>query len=163
MVPEEAAQVVSRQSNRSKRYTAEFKRDVVELALSSDKTVTELARDLGVSAEGLRNWVNQAKVDRGEGPAGALTGAEREELARLRRQNREQQQTIEIRKRAAAFFVQETLKDAPCAPSSTRRRSPRRTPVASAWYCCAASLVCRAPLTTRTSSGRNLLSVKIIW
>ena len=57
MVPEEAAQVVSKQSNRSKRYTAEFKRDAVELALSSDKTVTEVARDLGVSAEGLRSWI----------------------------------------------------------------------------------------------------------
>jgi transposase len=39
---------VSSKSNCSKRYTAEFKRDAVELALASDKTVTELARDLGV-------------------------------------------------------------------------------------------------------------------
>ncbi|MFF0296434.1 transposase [Kitasatospora sp. NPDC004614] len=101
---------MSKQSNRSKRYTAEFKRDAVELALSSDRTVTEVARDLGVSSEGLRNWVNQAKVDRGEGPTGALTSAEREELARLRRQDREQQQTIELLKKAAAFFAQETLK-----------------------------------------------------
>ncbi|WP_431681310.1 transposase [Kitasatospora sp. KL5] len=101
---------MSKQNNRSKRYTAEFKQDAVELALSSDRTVTEVARDLGVSAEGLRNWVNQAKADRGEGPVGALTSAEREELARLRRQNREQQQTIEILKKAAAFFAQDTLK-----------------------------------------------------
>ncbi|MGW4652057.1 transposase [Kitasatospora sp. NPDC004289] len=101
---------MSKQNNRSKRHTAEFKQDAVELALSSDRTVTEVARDLGVSAEGLRNWVNQAKADRGEGPAGALTSAEREELARLRRQNREQQQTIEILKKAAAFFAQDTLK-----------------------------------------------------
>ena len=69
----------------SKRYTAEFKRDAVALALSSEKTVTEVARDLGVSPEGLRGWVKQAKVDRGEGPAGVLTTAEREELVRLRR------------------------------------------------------------------------------
>jgi transposase len=38
---------VSEKSNTSKRYTAEFKRDAVALALSSDKTVTEVARDLG--------------------------------------------------------------------------------------------------------------------
>lgn len=94
----------------SKRYTAEFKRDAVELALSSDKTVTEVARDLGVSPEGLRGWVKQAKTDRGEGAPGALTTAEKDELQRLRRENREQQQTIEILKKAAAFFAKETMK-----------------------------------------------------
>lgn len=100
-------QVVSKKSNTSKRYSDEFKRDAVELALSSDKTVTEVARDLGVSAEGLRGWVKQAKIDRGEGPAGALTTAEREELVRLRRRDREQQQTIEILKKGLAFFAKE--------------------------------------------------------
>ncbi|MFD6327925.1 transposase, partial [Streptomyces sp. NPDC058442] len=73
-----------------------FKRDAVALALSSDKTVTEVARDLGVSPEGLRGWVKQAKADRGEGPAGALTSAEREELAQLRRKVRELEKTVDI-------------------------------------------------------------------
>ncbi|MEV5011029.1 transposase [Streptomyces sp. NPDC056159] len=68
-----------KKSDTSKRYTAKFKRDAVALALSSDKTVTEVSRDLGVSPEGLRGWVKQAKVDQGEGPAGAVTSAEREE------------------------------------------------------------------------------------
>ena len=94
----------------SKRYTPEFKRDAVGLVRSSGRTVTEVARDLGVSAESLRGWVKQAMVDQGEGAAGALTTAEKEELARLRRQNREQQQTIEILKKAAAFFAKETMK-----------------------------------------------------
>ncbi|MFE2993189.1 transposase [Streptomyces sp. NPDC059262] len=101
---------MSKKSNTSKRYTAEFKRDAVELALSSDKTVTEVARDLGVSPEGLRNWVKQAKIDRGEGPAGALTTAEREELARLRRKVREQAATIEVLGKATAFFAQQKTK-----------------------------------------------------
>jgi transposase len=101
---------VSSKSNFSKRYTAEFKRDAVELALASDKTVTEVARDLGVSPEGLRGWVKQAKADRGQGPAGALTSDEKEELRRLRRENREQQQTIEILKKGLAFFAKETMK-----------------------------------------------------
>lgn len=52
----------------------------------------------------------QAKIDRGEGAPGALATAEREELTRLRKQNREQQQTIEILKKAAAFFATETTK-----------------------------------------------------
>jgi transposase len=102
---------VSGKSNMSKRYTAEFKRDAIALVRSSPhRNVTEIARELGVSPEGLRGWVKQAKVDRGEGPTGALTSAEREELVRLRRKDREQQQTIEILKKAAAFFAKETLK-----------------------------------------------------
>ncbi|MEU6325073.1 transposase, partial [Streptomyces sp. NPDC047009] len=77
---------MSGKSNMSKRYTPEFKRDAVELVRSSGRNVTEVARELGVSAEGLRGWVKQAKVDRGEGPAGALTSDERDELRRLRRE-----------------------------------------------------------------------------
>jgi len=96
---------VSKKSNTSKRYTAEFKKDAVELIRSSGRTVTEVARELGVSAEGLRGWVKQAAIDRGEGPTGALTTAEREELVRLRRKVREQEQTIEVLGKAAAFFA----------------------------------------------------------
>ena len=80
---------MSGNSNMSKRYTAEFKRDAIALVRSSPhRNVTEIARELGVSPEGLRGWVKQARVDRGEGPAGALTSAEREELVRLRRKDR---------------------------------------------------------------------------
>ncbi|WP_354006178.1 transposase family protein [Streptomyces sp. NBC_00154] len=69
----------------------------IALARSSDKTVTEVARDLGVSPEGLRGWVKQDAIDRGQGSSGALTSAEREELGRLRRRNRELEQTVIIR------------------------------------------------------------------
>ncbi len=111
LVPEEAVQSVSGKSNMSKRYTAEFKRDAVALVRSSPhRNVTEIARELGVSPEGLRGWVKQDDTDRGQGPAGALTSAEKDELTRLRRQNREQQQTIEILKKAAAFFATESMK-----------------------------------------------------
>jgi transposase len=101
---------LSGKSNMSKRYTPEFKRDAVALVRSSGRNVTEVARELGVSPEGLRGWVKQAKIDRGEGAPDALTTAEKEELQRLRRENREQQQTIEILKKAAAFFAKETMK-----------------------------------------------------
>ncbi|WP_331731019.1 transposase (plasmid) [Kitasatospora sp. NBC_00070] len=95
----------------SKRYTAEFKRDAIALVRSSPhRNVTEIARELGVSPEGLRGWVKQDRTDRGEGAPGALTTTEKEELQRLRRENREQQQTIEILKKAAAFFAKETMK-----------------------------------------------------
>ncbi|MFC9621132.1 transposase [Streptomyces sp. NPDC056930] len=101
---------MSKKSNTSKRYTAEFKRDVVTLALSSDKTVTEVARDLGVSPGSLRGWVKQAEVDRGEGSAGALTSAEREELAQLRRKVRELEKTVDILGKATAFFAQDKMR-----------------------------------------------------
>ncbi|MFE3905184.1 transposase [Streptomyces sp. NPDC059153] len=101
---------MSKKRNTSKRYTAEFKRDVVTLALSSDKTVTEVARDLGVSPESLRGWVKQAEVDRDEGSAGALTSAEREELAQLRRKVRELEKTVDILGKATAFFAQDKMR-----------------------------------------------------
>ncbi|MFE4416442.1 transposase [Streptomyces sp. NPDC056821] len=101
---------MSKKSNTSKRYTAEFKRDAVALVYSSGKTVTEVAREIGVSPEGLRNWVNQDKTDRGQGPAGALTTAEREELVRLRRKVREMEQTIEVLGKATAFFANHKTK-----------------------------------------------------
>ncbi|MCQ8834870.1 transposase [Streptomyces malaysiensis] len=86
-------------SQYSKRYSEEFKRDAITLARSSDKTITEVARDLGVSPESLRGWVKRDRIDRGGGTSGELTSAEREELRRLRRQNAEQQKTIEILKK----------------------------------------------------------------
>lgn len=55
---------MSKKSNTSKRYPAEFKRDAVALVLSSEETVTEVARDLGASPDGLRGWVKQAKTAR---------------------------------------------------------------------------------------------------
>ncbi|MEU1212598.1 transposase [Streptomyces sp. NPDC005791] len=94
----------------SKRCTAEFERDAVALALSSDKAVTEVARDLGVSPEGLRGWVKQVKTDRGEGSAGALASAEREELVGLRRKVREQEATIEVLGKATAFFARDKMR-----------------------------------------------------
>ncbi|MEU2490966.1 transposase [Streptomyces sp. NPDC007883] len=55
-------------SNRSRRYTEEFKRNAVALVHSSRRTVTEVSRELGVGAEGLRNWVKQDAVDEGPIP-----------------------------------------------------------------------------------------------
>jgi hypothetical protein len=64
----------------SKRYPAEFKRDAVELVRSSpERTVAEIAAELGVSDQGLRKWVDQARIDAVGDRGGALTTAEREE------------------------------------------------------------------------------------
>ncbi|MFF9220769.1 transposase [Streptomyces viridosporus] len=96
------------ESNRSRRDPEEFQRDAVALVRSSGKTVTEVAREIGVSAEGLRSRVKRDTIDRGQGAPGELTSTEREELRRLRRQNREQAETIEVLRKAAVFFAKES-------------------------------------------------------
>ncbi|MEU6325325.1 transposase [Streptomyces sp. NPDC047009] len=73
-----------RDLDRSRRYTEEFTRDAVALVRSFGKTVTEVARQIGVSPEGLRNRVTQDANDPGQGAPGELTRAEREELRPLR-------------------------------------------------------------------------------
>ncbi|MGW3835798.1 transposase [Streptomyces microflavus] len=83
----------------TKWYTEEFKRDAIALVDSSGKTVTAVARELGISSESLRGWYRRAKAARGEDAPGGLTSAERDELRGLRKENREQQQTIEILKK----------------------------------------------------------------
>ncbi|MFE2424099.1 transposase [Streptomyces hokutonensis] len=95
-------------SKYTKRYTEEFKRDAIALVDSSGKTVTAIARELGISSESLRGWYRQAKADQGGGRPGELTTQEREELRRLRRQNAEQAKTIEVLRKAAVFFAKES-------------------------------------------------------
>jgi transposase-like protein len=92
----------------------------VALVRSSGRNVTEVARELGVSPEGLRGWVKQAKIDRGEGAPGALTTAEKDELQRLRRENWEQQQKL---KRA-----QHTNPPRPDTPTVTIAEPTKTTP-----------------------------------
>ena len=53
-------------------------------------------------------WVERARADRGTGKPGVLTTAEREELARLRKENRELRMERDILKKAAAFFAKES-------------------------------------------------------
>jgi transposase-like protein len=90
-------------------YPESFRADAVKLLHTSSKSVREVAADLGIASESLRRWVQQASVDAGHGPPGALTSEEREELRRLRRENKTLQMEREILKKAAAFFAKETL------------------------------------------------------
>jgi len=86
-------------------FTDEFKAGAVRLVLEEGKTVAAAARDLDLTESSLRNWVDQARADRGKGKPGALTTAERDELARLRKENRELRTERDILKKAAAFFA----------------------------------------------------------
>ena len=73
----------------------------------SSKSQHQIAEDLGISDVTLRNWVKQAERDEGKRPDGLSTD-EREELARLRRENQTLRMEREILKKAAAFFARET-------------------------------------------------------
>src|SRR5579859_636311 len=86
-------------------YSLEFRREAVRLLRSSDRSVPRLAAELGVSPQSLRNWSVQLDVDQGK--AEGLTTPEREELRRLRRENRILTEEREILKKAAAFFARE--------------------------------------------------------
>jgi transposase InsO family protein len=71
-----------------RRFTNEFKAGVVRLVLDEGKTAGAVARELDLTDSAVRAWVAQAEADRTKGKTG-LTTAEREELARLRKENRE--------------------------------------------------------------------------
>jgi transposase-like protein len=85
----------------------EFRRRAVELARLREKPIAQIAKDLGISESGLRRWMDQADVDDGHKPG--LSGAERGELAELRRRNRVLEMEIEILKRASAYFARENV------------------------------------------------------
>ena len=84
-----------------RNFTDEFKAQVVKRVVSGEKTAAQVARDLDLTESAVRLWVRQHQVDGGKGPPGALTTAEREELARLRKENRELKEDREILKKAA--------------------------------------------------------------
>ncbi len=87
-------------------YPAEFHYQIVEL-VRAGRTPEELSREFGPSAQAIRNWVAQADRDEGRRPDG-LTSTEREELRRLKRENRRLRQEREILAKAAAWFARET-------------------------------------------------------
>ena len=88
-------------------FTNEFKAQAVRIVHETGKPVATVARELDLTETALRVWVRQAEVDAGRGPAGVLTRTEREELLRLRRENRTLRMEREILKKAAAFFAKE--------------------------------------------------------
>lgn len=88
-------------------YPPEFRLRAVELARENGKPISETARDIGVSETCLRNWLSQADIDGGH--KAGLTSSEKEELSRLRRENRVLRMERDLLSRAAAFFAQENV------------------------------------------------------
>ena len=95
-----------REQRKRRSFTAEFKAEVVELCPVGDRSIGQVCRDLGLTETAVRRWVTQAEIDAGE--RDGLTTAEREELARLRKEIRILREERDILKRATALFAKET-------------------------------------------------------
>jgi transposase len=91
-----------------RRFSKEFKVDTVALIRSSGKSLPEVCRDLDLTESVVRRWLAQADID--DGRREGLTTAEREELTKLRRENRVLREERDILKKAAAFFARETTR-----------------------------------------------------
>jgi transposase len=122
-------------------YPREFRAEAVRLARSGAQSIAQTARDLGVSYEALRGWMKQAALDAGNRTDG-LNTTEREDLGRLRRENRVLEQEREILVKAAACFARESATRRAGIGSSPRRRPRTRS------RCCAAC--CGSPVRAST-------------
>lgn len=100
--------MVKRGGRRTRRvFSEDFRAGAVRLVLDEGKSAGAVARDLDLTESALRNWVVRARADRTRGKSGALTTVEREELIRLRKENRELRLERDVLKRAAVFFAKE--------------------------------------------------------
>jgi transposase len=91
-----------------RKFSAEYKAETVRLVQRSGKSIGQMALELGIGETALRRWVEQAEIEAGHGPDGALKRSEREELVELRRENRRLRLEREILKKATAFFAKES-------------------------------------------------------
>ena len=87
-------------------YTPEFRRQMIEL-VRSGRSPESLAKEFEPTAQTIRNWVAQAERDEGRRDDGPTT-AERDEINRLRRENRQLKLERDILSKAAAWFARET-------------------------------------------------------
>ncbi|SRR6266851_724440 len=97
---------------RPQKYPNELRERAVRMVLEVRRetgerhgTITRVARELGVGAESLRHWVNQAEVDSGRRPGTSTAEAQR--IAQLERENRELRRANDILKAASVFFATE--------------------------------------------------------
>ena len=88
-------------------YAPEFRAEAVRLVREGGRTPEQLAEDLGCSGQVIRNWLRQADLDAGRRRDG-LTTTERDELRRLRAENRVLRMERDLLKKAAAFFARES-------------------------------------------------------
>src|SRR5688572_21215454 len=94
----------SKPTRRYRSFTPEFKAEAVRIARTPGKSITQVARELDLSATSLRQWVKQAAVDEQPASSDVLTSDERAELTRLRRELRTVEQERDFLKKTVAYF-----------------------------------------------------------
>ena len=94
-----------KQPRTRRQFTAEFKRDAVELVRTSDRPIAVIARELGIYDSTLGNWVRQDRIDRGEQEG--LSSEERARLGELERETARLRMERDLLKRTVAFWVKE--------------------------------------------------------
>ena len=92
-----------------KQYSSEFKRQAVELLETRDKTGMEVARQLGVKQNQLYKWREELKQkgDKAFKGPGRQPADERDEVSRLKEENKQLREELEILKKAAISFAKE--------------------------------------------------------
>ena len=93
-------------SRHRRAFASEYNAEVLEFSQTGGTAIGSVARDLGLAEAVGRRWVNQAETDAGQ--RAGLTTTDREELTRLRKENRVLRQERDILKRATVFFARET-------------------------------------------------------
>ena len=92
---------------RTRRYfSPEFKAETIELIRSSGRSIPDICRELDLTETTVRNWMRQARIDAGDEEG--LSTDEREELRRLRSENRTLKMERDLLKKAAAFFAKDS-------------------------------------------------------
>lgn len=97
---------MARQQRRRRYFSPEFKAETIELIRSSGKSIPQVCAELDLTETTVRNWMRQADVD--EGIREGATTDEREELRRLRAENKTLRMERDLLKKAAAFFAKDS-------------------------------------------------------
>jgi transposase len=97
-------------------YPMDFRRNIIDLARAGRRP-EELATQFDLAPQTVRNWIRQADLDGGHRTDG-MTSTERDELAKLRKENRQLKLEREILSKAAAWFARETDSSPPRSSNS---------------------------------------------
>ncbi len=90
-----------------RKFTPDYRSNAVDLVLSSDRSIADVARSIGVHEYTLGKWVKKARENNADGPDKPLTETERQELDRLRKESAQAKMEIEFAKKVAAWFAKD--------------------------------------------------------
>ncbi|RBQ15775.1 hypothetical protein DP939_34440 [Spongiactinospora rosea] len=92
-------------TRRRRQFSPEFKEEAIRMVLEGERTVVSVAREFGINASTLGNWVNRHRTASGQDGQQAVSGPERARIRELERENAELREKLAFLKKAAAFFA----------------------------------------------------------